>query len=106
MALKNFLHSIPHKFNAKQEELLRKAFAYAEKKHAGQKRKSGEDYFIHPVGAAIILGQVFPDASTIAATFLHDIPEDTKTPLEEIKKEFGAEIAALVDGVTKLGHVR
>ncbi len=103
---KGFLKSIPHNFKVKDQELIEKAFNFAQKAHEGQKRKSGEDYFEHCKHAAIILGQIFPDAPTLAATLLHDVPEDTKVALEEVETEFGQEIAHLVGGVTKLGHVR
>ncbi len=102
----DFLKSIPHKFSAEETKLLKRAFELSRQAHTGQKRKSGENYFTHPMGAAIILGQIFPDATTLAATLLHDVSEDTKITLEDIKKDFGAEISRLVDGVTKLGHVR
>jgi GTP pyrophosphokinase len=100
------LKAIPRKFNADEQKLIARAFELARQAHAGQKRKSGEDYFSHPLGAAIILGQIFPDPVTLAATLLHDVSEDTKVTLDDLKKDFGAEIARLVDGVTKLGHVR
>jgi GTP pyrophosphokinase len=103
---KDLLRSIPHKFKPQDEKLLARAFDFAKQAHAGQKRKSGEEYFTHPIEAAIILGQIFPDAETLAATLLHDVPEDCKIPIQEIEKNFGKEIAHLVDGVTKLGHVR
>ncbi|MCX6797000.1 MAG: RelA/SpoT family protein, partial [Candidatus Doudnabacteria bacterium] len=103
--MKNILSSIPHKFKPEEEQLLLKAFDFAQKAHKGQKRASGEDYFAHPKEATIILGKIFPDAKTLAATLLHDVSEDAKIPLEKVKAEFGAEIADLVDGVTKLGHV-
>jgi len=103
---KDFLNSIPHKFSPPEEELLKKAYEFAQKAHEGQKRKSGEDYFIHTREAAIILGKIFPDPFTLVATLLHDVPEDTKVSLEVIKKEFGSEITKLIDGVTQLGHVR
>jgi GTP diphosphokinase / guanosine-3',5'-bis(diphosphate) 3'-diphosphatase len=104
--MKDFLKSIPHNFKPSEQAILAKAFAYAQKAHTGQKRKSGEDYITHPVEAAIILGQIFPDNNALAATLLHDVPEDTGVPLEKIEKEFGNEIASLIDGVTQLGHVR
>ncbi len=103
---KELLRSIPHKFKPQDEKLLARAFDFAKQAHKDQKRKSGEEYFTHPVEASIILGQIFPDAETLAATLLHDVPEDCKIPIEEIEKNFGKEIAHLVDGVTKLGHVR
>lgn len=103
---KNFLNSIPHKFKPEEEELLAAGYEFAQKAHLGQKRKSGEEYFSHAVGAATILGQIFPDPNTLAATLLHDVPEDTGVSLKKIKTEFGKEISVLVDGVTHLGRVR
>lgn len=105
-SFKDFLNSIPHKFKPAEETLLQKAFDLACQAHRGQKRKSGDDYFVHAQEAAQILGQIFPDAPTLTAALLHDVPEDTKITLEQIKQNFGAEISRLVDGVTKLGHVR
>lgn len=104
--MQDFLKAIPHNFKPKERELLTRAYEFGFKAHRGQKRKSGEDYFTHPIGASIILGQIFPDPPTLAATLLHDVPEDTGTSLETIAKEFGKEIAILIDGVTQLGHVR
>jgi GTP pyrophosphokinase len=104
--MKDFCKSIPHKFSKEEEQLLHKALRFATHAHAGQLRRSGEAFVKHPENAAIILGQIFPDTTTIVATLLHDIPEDTTVTLETIQKEFGEEVAQLVDGVTKLGHVR
>ena len=104
--MKNFLKSIPHNFKPDDKALIEQAYEFGRKAHEGQKRKSGEDYFSHSIGAAIILGQIFPDTKAIIATLLHDVPEDTKVGLEEIKKTFGEEISTLVDGVTQLGRVR
>ncbi len=104
--MKDFFNQIPHQFKPGEADLINKALDFATKAHAGQKRNSGEDFINHPIRAAIILGKIFPDACTIAATLLHDITEDTSTTKEELEKEFGQEIADLVDGVTKLGHVR
>lgn len=103
---KQFLKSIPHQFNPKDQDLLKKGFELAQKAHHGQKRKSGEDYFMHPKAAAVILGQIFPDPPTLTATLLHDVPEDTSVSLEKIRENFGDEIVGLIDGVTQLGHVR
>jgi guanosine-3',5'-bis(diphosphate) 3'-pyrophosphohydrolase len=86
--------------------IIGKAFTFSEKAHAGQKRKSGEPYFNHPLATADILHSWNLDESTIAAGLLHDTVEDTGVPLETIKKEFGEEVAFLVDGVTKLGHIK
>lgn len=106
MNFNDFLSKIQYKFNDDEEKLLQRAFDFAKSAHAGQTRFSGEEYFNHPVEAALILAKTLPSAPTIAATLLHDVPEDTKVTLEEVKKEFGEEIANLVDGVTKLGTVR
>jgi GTP diphosphokinase / guanosine-3',5'-bis(diphosphate) 3'-diphosphatase len=102
----DFFKSIPHKFTKEQTALINKALVFATKAHAGQKRKSGEDFVYHPIQAAIVLGQIFPDTASITATLLHDITEDTDTKHEQLVEEFGEEIASLVDGVTKLGQVR
>ncbi len=104
--MKDFLKSIPHNFTTEEKVVLTKAFEFAKKAHEGQKRKSGKDYINHPIQAAIILGQIFPDTSTLAATLMHDVPEDTPVDLKEIEKNFGKEIAELIDGVTQLGRVR
>ncbi len=106
MNFNDFLSKIQHKFSDKEKALLEKAFVFAGRAHQGQKRFSGSDYVSHPISTAQILGEIFPSATTIAATLLHDVPEDTKTGIDEIKKEFGVEVSALVDGVTKLGKVR
>lgn len=86
--------------------LIRRAFTRANDLHALQKRKSGEAYIIHPLGVADILADMGMDASTIAAALLHDVIEDTNVSLFSIKKEFGSEVADLVDGVTKLGRIK
>jgi guanosine-3',5'-bis(diphosphate) 3'-pyrophosphohydrolase len=102
----DFFKSIPHKFSPEEKSLISKAIGFATSAHGEQKRKSGEPFVTHPISAAIILGKIFPDTATICATILHDITEDTNTTDENLKNEFGPEIASLVDGVTKLGHVR
>jgi GTP pyrophosphokinase len=93
---------------AKKEpnSLIGHAYAFAEKAHAGQKRKTGEPYFNHPLAAAEILHSWNLDDATVAAGMLHDTVEDTGVPLDTIRKEFGDEVASLVDGVTKLGHIK
>lgn len=82
--------------------LIEKAYSVAEKAHRGQKRKSGEPYIIHPICVAIILAELELDKETIVAGILHDVVEDTIMTIDEITSEFSAEIALLVDGVTKL----
>ncbi len=85
--------------------LLVKAYEYAKEAHANQKRASGEPYFIHPCEVAEILIDLGLDAATIAAALLHDVIEDTACTQEDIRKEFGEEVLALVSGVTKLEKI-
>ena len=82
--------------------LIKKAYDFAYTAHLGQKRVSGEDYFIHPCAVVEILADFGFDSSTIVAAFLHDVLEDTVIGADELRKEFGEEIFELVDGVTKL----
>ncbi len=87
-------------------ELVRRAYAFAEKAHANQVRKSGDPYFCHPCAVAVILADLMLDASTIAAGLLHDVVEDCEGVTSEmIGQEFGQEIELLVDGVTKLNQL-
>ena len=91
--------------NEKDIELIRKAYDFAEKKHFGQKRISGDDYILHPLNVALILTEVSADAPCMAAALLHDTIEDCDVTKEEIEKLFGSEIALLVDGVTKINRI-
>src|SRR5271170_580738 len=88
------------------KSLVARAFAFSQEAHKAQQRRSGEPYFNHALATAEILHTWHLDDATIAAGLLHDTVEDTSVPLETIKKEFGAEVAFLVDGVTKLGHIK
>lgn len=90
----------------KDKELIIKAYNFAQIAHDGQKRMSGEPYFTHVFGTAKILAKLGMDAQTIAAGLLHDVLEDTPTPEEEMKREFGDDILFLVKGVTKLGTLK
>ena len=85
--------------------MIEKAYKVASEAHEGQKRKSGEPYIIHPLCVAIILADLELDKETIVAGLLHDAVEDTWMTYEEAEKEFGSEVALLVDGVTKLGQL-
>jgi GTP diphosphokinase / guanosine-3',5'-bis(diphosphate) 3'-diphosphatase len=87
-------------------DLIRRAYAYGEKMHEGQFRKSGEPYFTHPVAVAAILTEQQLDDATIITALLHDTIEDTKSTYTEVAARFGTEVAELVDGVTKLTNLQ
>jgi GTP pyrophosphokinase len=86
-------------------ELIRRAFEYAELHHRGQTRRSGEEFVHHPLGVAHICAGLHLDDATIASALLHDVIEDTDADLDELRAEFGPEIAQLVEGVTKLTRI-
>jgi guanosine-3',5'-bis(diphosphate) 3'-pyrophosphohydrolase len=85
--------------------LIERAYHKAEVAHAGQFRKSGEPFFTHCVAVAHILAEMKLDAEAIASALMHDLVEDTDTPLEEIRSEFGSNVATIVDGVSKLKNL-
>ena len=85
--------------------LVKKAFEYCVLKHESQKRSTGEPYYTHPFNVALIIVSLGMDSKAIAAALLHDVVEDTDATLEDIKREFGEEVALLVDGVTKIGRL-
>jgi len=87
------------------QQVVRKAYERAAEAHHGQRRLSGEDYVNHPLEVAAILADLELDAETIAAALLHDTVEDTNLTADEVKREFGPEVARLVEGVTKLGRI-
>lgn len=85
--------------------LVARAYEFSERVHRGQKRASGEPYFTHPVEVAKIIADLHLDVASVATALLHDTVEDTLTTLEEIERQFGAEVASLVDGVTKISQI-
>jgi len=85
--------------------LVEKAYNFSVQAHSGQLRESGESYITHPLGVALILTELELDLVTIVAGLLHDVVEDTSVTLEQIQEEFGEEVVALVDGVTKLSRL-
>lgn len=87
-------------------DILRLVFDFANQAHKGHNRKSGEPYITHPLAAAHILANRKIDPTIIAATILHDVPEDTDRTLDDIQKNFGKEIRSLVEGITKLGKLK
>ncbi len=87
-------------------EEVKKAYEFAYQAHLGQKRASGEDYIIHPLAVAKHLAILKTEPSMIIAGLLHDVPEDTKYTIEDVNKNFGSDVAFMVDGVTKLGTLK
>ena len=92
--------------SAKDQDLIRKAYDVACRLHEGQFRQSGEAYIVHPLAVAIILAELNVGPATLCAGLLHDTVEDTKETKEELTKEFGEDIASIVDGVTKLTQMK
>ncbi|OGI95212.1 hypothetical protein A2917_00990 [Candidatus Nomurabacteria bacterium RIFCSPLOWO2_01_FULL_42_17] len=92
--------------NKKDEELITKAYRFSQSAHEGQKRMSGEPYFIHPFETAKILASMGMDVQTIAGGLLHDVLEDTKITEKELEEQFGGEVLFLVNGVTNLGTLK
>ncbi|WDL99583.1 RelA/SpoT family protein [Alicyclobacillus sp. ALC3] len=86
--------------------VVRRAYEFAEAAHRGQFRKSGDPYITHPLAVASILAELQLEATTLAAALLHDVVEDTAVTDEELVRQFGSEVAALVDGVTKLKRIK
>jgi GTP diphosphokinase / guanosine-3',5'-bis(diphosphate) 3'-diphosphatase len=94
-------------YNPKPDvNILKKAFTFAKEAHEGQKRLSGEDFFEHPLHVAHILMKLRAGSSTLTAALLHDVVEDSKYTLKDIEKEFGKDVAEIVDGLTKLDKVK
>jgi len=85
--------------------LIRRAYDYSARMHGEQKRKSGEPYVIHPLNVALIIVQLRLDVASIVTGLLHDVVEDTRASLDEVQGLFGAEVARLVDGVTKVSKI-
>ncbi len=103
----NTLIALIQQYDGKADlDLVRLCYDFAAKAHEGQVRKTGEPYIIHPLAAAHILAERRIDPIIIAATLLHDVPEDTNVTLQDIEKNFGSEIAGLVNGITKLGKLK
>ncbi|MEI8096669.1 MAG: HD domain-containing protein, partial [Candidatus Moraniibacteriota bacterium] len=89
-----------------EQKFIMEAYNFAKNAHQGQKRKSGADYIVHCLHVAKTLIEIGMDTKTIVASILHDVPEDTEITLAEIEKKFGAEVAYLIDGITKLGKIK
>ena len=106
ITIDDVLKNVKFTLDSKKEALIKTAFEFANEAHKGQKRKSGEDYIQHPLHTALNLAKIGMGPRTIVSGLLHDVPEDTPVTLAQVEDKFGREIATLVDGVTKLGHIR
>ena len=104
MTIEDVLREI-RKYNPDEVEIVKKAYDLAAKAHANQKRESGEPYIIHPLHVCMNLTLFKADGATLCAGLLHDVVEDTDLTLENIEKEFGHDVAHLVDGVTKISNI-
>ncbi len=98
----DLLQSIQETKRTYDMDMITRAYRCAEEAHKDQKRQSGEPYIIHPIAVAMILVELGMDSETISAGLLHDVVEDTFISLEELRKQFGPDVALIVDGVTKL----
>jgi GTP pyrophosphokinase len=105
MKLSDLLELLPPNLSLQEKEQLEKGYAMAERAHAGQLRASGEPYITHCLAVAMILADLRMPLSVIIAGLLHDTVEDTALTLDEIRRNFGDEVARLVDGVTKLAQL-
>lgn len=97
--------SLTQYLNPQQIQLVRRAYFYAEQAHDGQRRKSGEPYVTHPLAVAGVLSEMHMDHESLIAAMLHDVIEDTEISFQGIQGQFGEEVAAIVDGVSKLTHL-
>lgn len=104
--IEDLLQILKHNHPKADLDLVRLAYDFAQQAHEGQTRLSGAPYILHPLQVAITLAEMKLDAPMIMAGLLHDVPEDTSVSLTEIKKNFGADIAGMVEGITKLGKLK
>ena len=106
LTIKQIINKVKENDPQADTELLSLAYDFAEKAHRKQKRKTGEPYIQHSLHTSFVLAQIKADINTVIAGILHDIPEDTEHTLEEVEKNFGSEIATLVEGITKLSKIK
>ena len=105
MKIENLLESLPDTYSLVDRELILRAYRFAEQAHRGQKRVSGEPYITHCLAVAAILAELRVPPVLVIAGLLHDTVEDTSVTLTDVRREFGDEVAKLVDGVTKLSNL-
>ncbi|OGE76077.1 MAG: hypothetical protein A3C85_02015 [Candidatus Doudnabacteria bacterium RIFCSPHIGHO2_02_FULL_48_21] len=107
MTYREVFENFKKNYKPDQIKLFEMAYEFAARAHAGQKRKSGDDYITHSLAVADYLGShLRMDTDTVIAGLLHDVPEDTKTSILDIRKNFGPQVAFMVEGVTKLGKIK
>jgi GTP diphosphokinase / guanosine-3',5'-bis(diphosphate) 3'-diphosphatase len=106
MTIERIIEAIKRKHPDSDTTMVELAYEFAEKAHKGQKRQAGEPYIQHPLETAYKLAKMDIDIPTVIAGILHDVPEETDFELEDIEKDFGAEVAKLVAGITKLGTIK
>jgi len=106
LSLEDLINKVREYYPEAELKVLRDAYEFAAMAHAGKKRLSGEDYIQHSLATAFNLAKLHLDLSSIAAGLLHDVPEDTDYTLADIEKNFGKEVAQLVEGITKLGTLK
>ena len=105
-ALQPIYNNLKALYSNQEFKIIEEAFLFAENKHNGQKRKSGEDYILHPLRVAIEVSKLKLDLSSVSAALLHDILEDTATTSEELKNKFGEEILFLVESLSHLTRLK
>ncbi|MDX1404496.1 MAG: bifunctional (p)ppGpp synthetase/guanosine-3',5'-bis(diphosphate) 3'-pyrophosphohydrolase [Woeseiaceae bacterium] len=103
--LKQLVDTLESYMSAEQVEQVMRAYEFGATAHSGQKRMSGDPFISHPLAVAQILADMHLDSQAIAAAILHDVIEDTETPISELEEKFGSEVATLVDGVSKLDQM-
>ncbi len=103
--VEDILDTIENTHSPADQDLVRRAHAFSARVHRGQERLSGEPYLIHPLAVGLILAEQGLDATSIAVGLLHDVLEDTHASADEVEDEFGADVASLVEGVTKISQI-
>jgi len=106
ITIRQLLNQLEDNYSKNELALVEKAFLFADKAHAGQTRASGVPYIEHCLHTAKNLSELKLPVSIIVAGLLHDVPEDTKVTLSEIKKQFGNDVAKMVEGITKLSNIK
>lgn len=106
MTIDQVIHKVKENNPNADLDMLRLAYDFALKAHGSQKRRSGEPYIQHCLHTAFVLAQIKADLNTVIAGILHDVPEDTESTLEDVRKNFGDDVASLVEGITKLSKIK